>query len=319
MDKPFPRKEIYVHTLPNILTSGQVSAIDHGRLELNEELRRYADAKWEKENQKDPNSVIPSAFMVETDENSMTVHCHGTEYKYLLGTVKMAREEGTSDLPQLISDLSSEIMLLTKDEMFVLERRLGEATQVGIRRYDIPSYQNAQIWVDSIMPGERDQIDLNDGMWDMPGFARWSLMREFGLRSKEIGQIFYTGFARGFEVSISPQFNGFARTNLTGEELMARKVDGDRLIYRFEELTELFASLGKEFKRRDLKPDVYGRIPRTTHDGFRIIDGCLGNLLSNAYHLNGIERYTQLKAILKEKGYVIHEVPTGNVNLDDLN
>lgn len=316
---------MYVCTLPNLLPAEQVSVRKHGNLVVNEELRKYSDERWERDNLGWPNSEIPSVFSIDVNDWSMAIDCRMTEYKYLLGMVKMAAERKASDLPQLISGLSCEIMPFPEDGMLVLERRSEREVQQGAGFYEIPAYQNAQMRIDEITLGDLKDMGVESvGILDMSDFPRWNLMRHFGLKSKETGMVFYTGFARGFEVSIAPQFNGFARVSLTGEEMFERRRDKrDRLMYRFDDLPDLFDTLGNTGGKRG-KPlsDVYGKTPKPTKDGFRLIDGCLGNLLSNAYHLDeGEEKrvYKELKSILERKGYIINEVPKGKINLDGLN
>ncbi len=316
MTNAFPRKEIHVHNLESPLGESSVSVLPRGRLIVDEEFKRYAQKRWEEKNNGNVNSVIPSAFEVETTKDSMTIWCYRTEYKYLTGMVELALEKGTSDVQTIVHSLSTEIMPVTQDGMFFLERRPEIGRQHASGFYDLGGNQNAQIWVDK---SRAVKPDLVKDIFDVFGFPRWNLFQHFGINGEEINEICYTGYARGFEISIASQFNGYAKVNVTGRDVFARRPENDRLVYRLEDIPEIFASLENNGSRGSrLRSDIYGKIPRPTDEGFKLVDGTIGNLLSNTLHLRGKKEYDIAKVVLATKGYVINEVPMGKIKLDDL-
>lgn len=260
---------------------------------------------------------MPSAVDVEQKEDSLIIHCGLTEYKFLLGMVNLVLEKKRTDLYENIHGLSTEIMPLTSDGMFFLDRRHPETTQHGVGFYDIPTAgQNAQMWIDRL-PEEHSGLVKN--MEDMFGFPRWNLMRHLGLKQGEIEDIFYTGFSRGFEVSLDSQFNGYVRVIPEAKEIQKRSNESSRLTYRLRDLSNVLDSIGNNGRTRKIKEDVYGNKPFPTEDGFRIVDDCLGTLLSNTLHLKGIREYSHALEIIKGKGYDIREIFQSRIiHLDDL-
>jgi len=318
MTESFPRKRVYVSTLPSPLRERHVSAIRDREIKVGDFLRGYSEGRWVAENEGWTSSSIPSAVDVEQTQDNLLIHCGLTEYKYLLGMVKLASERGRTGLAEDIHGLSTEIMPLTLDQMFFLDRRSGGMTQHGVGFYDIPTAgQHAQMWIDRI-PEEHQGLVKN--MLDMGGFPRWNLIRHLGLKQEEIGEIFYTGFSRGFEVSLDSQFNGYTKITPEAGEIMRRSKEGSRLVYNFDDLLDLLDSIGNDGNGgRSLKEDIRGRTPEPTGTGFRIIDDCLGTLLSNTLHLRGKEAHDQVLGVLEGKGYEIMEVSQKRVHLDDLN
>tara|TARA_Y100000310_G_scaffold167546_2_gene167400 strand:- start:38961 stop:39995 length:1035 start_codon:yes stop_codon:yes gene_type:complete len=324
MTEIFPRKVVYVSTSHSPLGEGNVSAIHDRMIFISDSLREYAERKWSIENVGRFSSVIPSAVDVEQNENSMRIHCGLTEYKMLLGMVKMALERERTGLSENIHGLSTEIMPLTLDKMFFLDKRSDAITQHGVGFYDIPTAgQSAQIYLKKAFETGPDLIkgkSDTDKMLDMFGFPRWNLVRHLGLNQDEIGDIFYTGFSRGFEVSLDSQFNGFARVIPEAREIMRRSNEESRLVYRLEDVLDILSSIGNNGEEgQRLKEDIYGNTPVPNGNGFRIIDDCLGTLLSNTFHLRGVDDYFQALDILKKKDYDVIEVPQGIIHLDDLN
>ena len=319
MAKKFPRKEIYVYTSRIPLSEGKVIALKDREFSIEEQLREYSEKRWEQDNKGWTSSVIPTVMEVEHDENSMVLHCGVTEYKYLLGMVKFTDEKEETGLVETIHGLSTEIMPLTPENVFPLERRAKSTTQHGVGFYDIPNAgQNAQMWIDKL-PAEHSK--LVNGLFDMFGFPKWSLMRNLGLKQEEIGNIFYTGFSRGFEVSLDSQFNGYARINPEASEVSKRKENSEKLFlfYRLEDLPAVLDSIGNDGKNKRIKEDIFGNVPQPTEDGFRIIDDCLGTLLSNTLHLKGERNYRQALEVLMGRGYLINEINGTSTNLSGLN
>ncbi|MBI4116574.1 hypothetical protein HY449_02415 [Candidatus Pacearchaeota archaeon] len=304
MSKKFPRKEIYVYTSPVPLGEGRVVALKDREFSIGRRLREYSEKRWETDNKGWNSSVIPTAINIETDEHSMIIHCGLTEYKYLLGRVKFAAEKGESDLTESVNGLSTEIVPITPDDIFPLERRSKSITQQGAGFYDVPSAgQNAQMWLDKL-PMEKSKL-VKD-IFDMFGFPRWNLIRNLSLEEGEIGEIFYTGFSKGFEVSLDMQFNGYVKIKPSAEEIRTRKGNMEKLFYRWKDLPEILRSINNNGRvGHRIKEDIYGNIPQPTKEGFKIVDDCLGTLLSNTFHLNGKNQYLDGMKILKEKGYKV--------------
>jgi hypothetical protein len=316
MEKEFPRKEIYVYTSKNPLGEGKVSAVENSKIILPNSFKEYSERKWELENKGWISSVIPSAIEVEAGEDYMTIHCGITEYKYLLGMVKMVAEKKSTNSVPSIQGLSTEIMPLTTDGIFPLRRREKSTTQHGVGFYDIPNAgQNAQMWLSKI-PYEYSKLVTD--IFDMIGFPKWNLIRNIGLNKKEIGGIFFTGFSRGFEVSLDSQFNGYTEVTLSANELRNRNGNENTLFFRFRDLMDVLSSINNDGKVKKIKEDVSGNVPKPTENGFKLIDDCIGTLLSNLKHLNGKQEYTEALDILKDKGYLIKEVTNGMINLNSL-
>jgi hypothetical protein len=316
MISKFPRKEIYVCTLKNPLGKGKVLAVEDRKIKLDNSFKDYSERKWEAENKGWTNSVTPSAVNVETKEDRLLVHCGLTEYKYLLGLIKLSAERGWVDSVTSIQGLNTEIMPLTTDGIFVLSRRAESTTQHGSGFYDIPSAgHNAQMWLNKV-PKEKSY--LVSGLLDMIGFPKWNLMRNLGLVEKEIGEVFYTGFSKGFEISLDTQFNGYTQIGLSANELHDKAGNENNLFYRIEDIIEILSSINNDGKIKKIKGDIYGRFPEPTENGFELVDDCIGTLLSNLKHLRGEEKYLEALEILKNKGYLIKEISEGIVNLNDL-
>lgn len=260
---------------------------------------------------------MPTAVDVESNSNKMVLHCGVTEYKYLLGMVKMASERKSTEGLEFVHGLSTEIMPLTLDGMFFLNRRSAGVTQHGVGFYDIPTAgQNAQVWIDKI---PKEQLGLVRDMFDMTGFPQWNMIKHLGLNLEEVGKIRYTGFSRGFEVSLDSQFNGYAHVNVEANEVMNNGKNSENLLaYRFEDLTDIFESIGNDGKDgRKIKEDIYGKTPQPNERGFVLVDDCLGTLLSNAWHISGPQAYAEGLNMLRSRGYKINEIPAGKVHLDD--
>lgn len=316
--KAFPRKEVYVYTALAPIPDRKVLALNDSPINLEPNFKRYADRKWALENTGWTSSPISSVVSVEYKDGSLRLHSGLTEYKYLLGMVKLAIERKRTDLTSP-SGLSTEIMPLTADGIFLLSRRSPQTTQHGAGFYDIPTAgQSAQIWIDKL---PKEHSGLVKCVFDVSGFSRWNLIRHLGLKIAEIGDIFYTGFSKGFEVSIDAQFNGYARVGPEAQELMKRlELEGrsEMLAYRFENLPEVLDSIGR---KENLKEDIFGNKPIPKEDGFRIVDDCLGTLLSNTFHIKGRQAYIEAKRVLEKRGYRVLEVPESGktIRLEDLN
>jgi len=313
MSNKFPRNEIYVYTSKTPLGEGKVFALNDRKIELTPSFKEYSERKWETKNKGWTSSIIPSAIEVSVNKDSMEVHCGLTEYKYLLGMVKLITETKNTDSAPAIHGLSTEIMPLTLDGIFLLGRREKSTTRHGIGFYDIPNAgQNAQMWLDKI---PIEQSHLVEGLFDMVGFPKWNMMRNACLNENEIGEIFYTGFSRGFEVSLDSQFNGYAPVRLSADELKNRKGNENKLFYHFYDLAEVLDSINKNSR---LKEDIYGNTPEPTENGFKIIDDCLGTLLSNTKHIRGEKEYNQGLEVLENRGYEIKDISQGNIQLNSL-
>ncbi|HJZ19177.1 MAG TPA: hypothetical protein VJ208_03665 [Candidatus Nanoarchaeia archaeon] len=316
MPKEFPRKEFYAHTTERPLNCWEVVALKDREIEHSQKLKEYSEGRWETENKGWTSSPIPTTIDVESTDNGMMLHCGFTEYKYFLGMVKMAIENKNTSSLEFVHGLSTEIMPLTLDGMFFLNRRSAGATQHGVGFYDVPTAgQNAQMWIDKI-PEEHN--GLVRSMLDMTGFPRWNLVRYLGLRLDEITEVKYTGFSKGFEVSLDSQFNGYALLNLESEEILRRGKNAENLLaYRFDDLNEIFACIGNDGKEgRKIKEDIHGKVPEPNERGFVIVDDCYGTLLSNRRHLSA-NGYSEGIDVLRNRGYVIKEIPSGNIHLDD--
>ncbi len=317
MVNKFPRKKVYVFITHSPLREGEVFALNDRKIIYSDFFKGYSEGRWDAENKGWTSSIIPSAVDVEYDD-TLKIHCGLTEYKYLSGMVKLALARGSTDLVEMISGLSTEIMPLTIDERFFLDRRVEGTTQHAVGFYDIPTAgQNAQIYLDkATMIHPR----LIKDIFDMFGFPKWNLIRHLNLRLDEIGNIFYTGFSRGFEVSLDSQFNGYSKVNVESREIMKRNNLENRLVYNFGDLIEVLDSIGNNGKTNKIKEDIYGNIPKSNEQtkGFAIVDDCLGTLLSNLYHLKRME-YNQALEILKSKVYSIKEVKQKLIHLENLN
>ncbi len=317
MSKEFPRKEFYVYTSKAPLGEGTVIALKDREFSIGDVLREYSEKKWETDNAGWISSVIPTVTDVEHDGYSMKLHCGLTEYKYLLGMVKFADEKKETGLTEVIHGLSTEIMPLLADETFPLERRTESSTQHGVGFYDIPSAgQNAQMWIDKL---PEDKLHLVNSLFDVFGFPKWNMMRNIGFNYEEIGDIFYTGFSRGFEVSLDSQFNGYVRIKAESEEIKNRPGNDNKFFYKFDDFLDFLSSINNDGKSKKIKEDVYGNIPQPTENGFKIIDDCFGTLLSNIFHLKGGKYYRQAKEILIQKEYRINEINDARTNLLELN
>lgn len=316
----FPRKELWIHTTSNPLKKGEIIALNDRETKLTDYFLGYADGRWASDNIGWTSSILPFSVEVESSDNSMIIHCGLSEYKYLLGMVKLAFQNKTIPYQNYIGGLSTEIIPLTSDETFCLEKRV-KGTQHGLGFWDIPTAsQNAQIWLDKI---PKEYSGLVKNLFDMDGFPRWNLVRTMGFKPEEIGEIFYTGFTKGAEVSLDTQYNGFTLVDLESEIIKERlKEKGENsLFYRFNELPEVLDSIGKNGKSGErVKEDIRGNIP-TGNDqtnGFAIVDDCLGTLLSNTLHLKGQKEYLEALEILRKRGYSINLIPHGKTILREL-
>lgn len=329
MSKEFPRKEVWVHTTQRPLKSSEVKAVWDEEIVLTDYFRGYSDGRWASDNVGWTSSILPSSVSVDSAKDSILIHCGLSRYKNLIGMVKLSLERKTMPSKDYIGGLSTEIMPLTSDGVFTLEKRV-KGTQHGLGFWDIPSSgQNAEMWLNKV---PKEYSSLINGLLDMDGFPRWNIIRNMGLKPEEIGEIFYTGFSKGAEVSLGSQFNGYTNLGLEsgivrkrllkdlgkrGEEARAKNL----LFYRFEDLPEVFDSIGKNNKRWErVKPDVYRNLPteNAQTNGFAIVDDCLGTLLSNTWHLKGDEKYGQALDSLKSRGYFINSIPCGRTILADL-
>ena len=322
MSKEFPRKEFYVYTSKAPLGEGTVIALNDREFSIGDVLREYSEKRWESDNKGWTSSVMPTVMDVEHDGYSMKLHCSLTEYKYLLGMVKFADEKEKSGLTETIHGLSTEIMPMLADGTFPLERRARSTTQHGVGFYDIPSAgQNAQMWLNKV---PKEYSGLVNDLFDMNGFPRWNLIRNMGFKPEEIGEIFYTGFSRGFEVSLDSQFNGYVRIKAESEEIKRRAGNEDKLFYKFDDFLDILSSVNNDGKSKKIKEDIYGKVPEPREDGFKIIDDCFGTLLSNIFHIQifhilGEKYYQQGLEILIHKGYKINEINDVRTNLLELN
>jgi len=316
MKKKFPRKEVYVHTTKIPLGEGDVITLEDRTLQISPYFKKYAEQKWESENKEGVSSPMLSVLEIESQDDRLILHCGPTEYKYLLGMVKLAFQQGEIG-EDYIAGLSTEIMPLTLDNMFFLEKRYSKITQHGVGFYDMPSAgQHAQIHLDK---SKIKYQGLVNGMSDMFGFPIWNMIRNLNVNPSELEKIFYTGFSKGFEVSLDTQINGYARVNLEALELEKRNTTENRFTYNFNDLSDLLTCIGNDGKDgRRIKEDIHGKIPIPNERGFALIDDCLGTLLSNTKHLYGTEKYEDLVKILKNKDYKINEVPGGKIILSTL-
>ena len=315
MMKEFPRKEIYVHTTPSLVDSKSVKAVWDREIRIPNYLKGYSQARWDVENKGWTSSRLPSAVDVESVEGMLEIHCGINEYKNLIGGVKLGYHLKRSDVA-VLHGLSTEIMPLTFDGVFPLERR--SATEHGNGFYDIPtSGQHAQMWLNKLE--EAGYPDLAASMLDMTGFPKGNLLRTLGIKPTN-NPIIYTGFSRGFEVSLDTQFNGFTRTSIECEELrdLSEKNKG-LFYYKFEDLLKVLDSVGKN---EGVFEDVYGNKPQANKQtgAFALVDDCLGTLLSNTYHLlgNGNGAYAEGVDVLRRRGYTVNEVPKGLIHLSSL-
>ena len=320
MPKEFPRKEFWVYSSFKPIDAKKVIALNDREITLTNGFKGYAQGRWDAENKGWTSSIMPSSVEVEANDNSMVIHCGLSEYKHLLGMVKLAIQTKTMPRQDYIGGLSTEIMPLTSDETFCLEKRV-KGTQHGLGFWDIPSAsQTAQMWLDKV---PKEYPGLVRDLFDMDGFARWNLIRNMDFKPEEIGTIFYTGFSKGAEVSLDMQYNGFTKVDLESGIVRERlKEKGENLlIYQFEDLPEVLDSIGKSGKKGDrFKEDIYGNLPTENEqtNGFAIVDDCLGTLLSNTLHLRGQKEYGEALEKLRERGYSINLVPYGKTILREL-
>ncbi len=314
--KKFPRKEIYVYTTNKPLDEKNVFAIKDEDLIITDYLKDYSEKKWETDNKGWTSSVIPSALEVECNHEKMTIHCGLTEYKYFLGMVKLAAETGYSETNGNIHGLSIETVPIFLDDTVIFERRSSSSTQHGVGFYDFPTAsQNAEMY---LKKANEKYPGLVKGMFDMSGFPRFHILKAFeNLKTEQITNIYYTGFSRGFEVSLDSQFNSYTFLPVESKEVMKGNKAENRLVYKTKDLLEVLNFVGNT----KLKEDIYGKKPLTTKQtgSFAIIDDCLGNILSMIYHTDK-NNYSEAITILKERGYTINEIkPKGNlVKLDEL-
>jgi len=316
MDKKFPRKEIYVCTFEKPISSEKVLSNNLGELKLNEDFKKYAEEKWSKENKGWFSSAMASVIKVFVSDK-MKISYKMTEYKYFLGNIKRAIEKETSEGSELIDGLATEIMPITLDGYFPLERRSGSATQHAIGYYDIPTAgQNARVWFEKsqeVKPG------LVKDICDMNGFPKWNLIRHLNLQENEIGEVFYNGFSKGFEVALAVQFNGLVKVNVFLKDLIVREKNKERFWYSIKDIPEILNSIGNDGIHEKIKKDIFGRVPEVTEDGFKLVEDTLGTILSNLWHIKRKEKYNEAKKILESKGYKIIEiVPKENIFLKKL-
>ncbi len=311
-EKSFPRKEIYIHNTQKPLDSGLVRALYDRNIKINHFLEEYSESKWELENQRWTSSRIPSIMDVDSNKEEMTFHCGISEYKYLLGMVKLAHEKKESDTHGIIHGLSTEIMPIFNDDIIVFEQRQGNATQHGVGFYDIPTAsQNAEFYIDE---ANKIQEGLVKNIFDMTGFPKYHILKSFPKISLDkINEIFYTGFSRGFEVSLDTQVNGYTNINLDIRSIEEKSEN--RLYYKLSDLLPILDSIGETIT----KEDIYGKKPKENlqTEKFAIIDDCLGNILNYIYHKK-YNIYNSAIEILENKGYKIKEVYKNRITLDQL-
>lgn len=312
IEKAFPRKEFYIHNTKKPLNSSLVRALYDRNLKINNFLKEYSESKWELENQGGISSRISSIIDIDSNKNEMILHCGVSEYKYLLGMVKLAHEKRESDTHGIIHGLSTEIMPIFNDEIIVFEQRQGNATQHGAGFYDIPTAsQNAEFYINK---ANQLKEGLVKNIFDMTGFPKYHILKAFPKISLyKIKEIFYTGFSRGFEVSLDTQVNGYTNINLDIQSIEDKLEN--RLYYKLSDLLSVLDSIGEIIK----KEDIYGKKPKENHQTgkFAIIDDCLGTLLSYIYHKK-YDIYDSALEILENKGYKINEVCKNRIALDDL-
>ena len=320
MIKRFPRKEFWVYTTSSPLGKEKVKALNDIEIKLTDSFKGYAKGRWDAENKGWTSSVLPSSVEVEHDGDSMTIHCGLSEYRDLIGMVKLAIQTGKMPHQDYIGGLSTEIMPLTSDGVFCLEKRI-KGTEHGVGFWDIPSAsQTAQMWIDKL---PQEHKGLVQGLFDMDGFPRWSLIRNMAFLPNEIGKIFYTGFAKGREVSLDMQYNGFTKVDLESGVIAERLKEKGKniLFYRFEDLSKVLDSIGKDGDRGErVMEDISGNVPTSNvqTNGFAIVDDCLGTLLSNTLHLRGAKEYGEALEVLGKRGYSVNLVPHGRTVLRDL-
>lgn len=311
-EKSFPRKEFYIHNTQNPLNSSLVRASYDRNIKINPFLKEYSESKWELENQGWTSSRIPSIMDVDSNKNEMTLHCNFYEYKYLLGMVKLAHEKKESDTHGIIHGLSTEIMPIFNEDIIVFEQRQGNTTQHGVGFYDIPTAsQNAEFYIDK---ANKLKEGLIKNIFDMSGFPKYHILKAFPKVSfDKIKEIFYTGFSRGFEVSLDTQVNGYTNINLDIQSIEEKSEN--RLYYHLSDLLQILDSVGETIT----KEDIYGKKPKENSQTgkFAIIDDCLGTLLSYIYH-NKYNIYSSATEILENKGYKVNEVCENRISLDDL-
>ncbi len=319
MPKLFPRKEIYVYTTEISLESDKVKAIyDKGKLKLSNYFEGYAQGRWDAENKGWTSSVIPSIIEIDIIPKGMTLHCATTRYHNLLGMVKHTYERGVTDDKNIVHGLSIETVPIFSDDTVVFERRKSGATQHAIGFYDFPTAsQNALIYLGK---AEEKFPGLVKNMFDMTGFPKFHLAKAFDLSNpKDIDEIFYVGFSRGFEVSLDTQINGYVGLPIESKEVMKSEKAESRLAYKIDKLLDLLNCIGKE---KSFPLDEYGNIPQpASHiNRFAIVDDCLGTILSTLYHIKGKSSYYDAISILEKKGYTINEVMPDNnkIILNDL-
>lgn len=101
----FPQKKIYLYQSKTPLAEEKVCALNDSVLILSQKFKDYSNHKWELENKGWTSSVIPNVIQVDCKKEAMVLHCGKTEYKHLLGMVKIAKE--THKIPlELINGLA---------------------------------------------------------------------------------------------------------------------------------------------------------------------------------------------------------------------
>jgi hypothetical protein len=312
--KTFPRKELYVHHTKKPLESSLVKALNDVKFKINPALELYSDYRWDLENKGWISSPIPTITDLDSSKNELIIHCGISEYKYLLGMVKLAEYKKESDTHGIVHGLSTEIIPIFSDDTLIFEQRNPKSTQHGAGFYDIPTAsQNAQIYIEK---ANKIKEGLVKNIFDMDGFPRYHIIKAFPkIPIEEIKEIFYTGFSRGFEVSLDTQINGYTKIDVDGAELIRGENYDNRLIYNLSDLLYILDSIGES----TTKEDVYSRNPReNTQTGkFAIIDDCIGNLLSYLYHKK-YNDYNSAIEILEKKGYKINEVNKNRIDLNTL-
>src|SRR3989344_2285176 len=109
----FPRKEVFVYTTSKPLRTGEIKALEDREIKLTSGFLGYAQGRWDAENKNWTSSVLPSAIEVEHEKDSMIIHCGLSEYKHLIGMVKLAFKTGIMPHEDYVNGLSTEIMPLT--------------------------------------------------------------------------------------------------------------------------------------------------------------------------------------------------------------
>jgi hypothetical protein len=314
-DNTFPRKVIYAHITEKPLDSRLVAARNDRTFNLNDHLRDFSDVKWATDNVGWTSSPLPTMIEVDSTEDELVLHCGITEYKYLSGMVKLAKQEKKSNTHGTIHGLTTEVIPIFEDETVIIEQRQGADTQHGVGFYDFAcAGQNAKMYVDKA----NELVNgLVSSMFDMVGFPQYQITKAFPqLHPDSIGDMFYVAVSRGFEVSLDSQVCGFTHVPFESGDVRVNDASEHRLIYMVDELPELLDSIGRARPRGD----IFARTPKPAPQTgvFTIVDDSIGTILGILYHKDRSQYQSALDA-LHDRGYTINEVNGPSFNLDDLN